>query len=159
MLCGRDAQCGFKAVSSAAVTALLPWVRSSGWFFDTELLLLARRAGYTVREVPVAWTDDRFAPLSPLADRAAHPHCLSEALSLRDHVQAKRGRANVTPWAAFWLTGPDGAALRRRDSRVRLLPTIWEMFSGLLWLRFRRRRNLPPPRPAAAPTDSRLQQL
>ena len=52
---GRDAQCGCKAVSRTAAEALLPWVRSGGWFFDSELLLLARRAGYAVhRNKPYA---------------------------------------------------------------------------------------------------------
>src|SRR5262245_19097331 len=37
----RDAQCGFKAVRADVVRRLLPAVRDDGWFFDTELLLLA----------------------------------------------------------------------------------------------------------------------
>ena len=39
----QDAQCGFKALSRRAANDLLPLVRSSGWFFDTELLLLAEK--------------------------------------------------------------------------------------------------------------------
>ena len=37
---------------------LLPLVRDSGWFFDTELLVLAERAGLRIHEVPVDWVDD-----------------------------------------------------------------------------------------------------
>ena len=40
-----DAQCGFKAVTSEAAALLLPQIRDDGWFFDTELLVLAQRAG------------------------------------------------------------------------------------------------------------------
>ena len=54
----QDAQCGFKALSRRAANDLLPLVRSSGWFFDTELLLLAEKNGYRIKELPVAWTDD-----------------------------------------------------------------------------------------------------
>ena len=54
----RDAQCGFKALSRRAADALLPLVRDNGWFFDTELLLLAQEAGYRIKELPVSWTDD-----------------------------------------------------------------------------------------------------
>ena len=54
----RDAQCGFKALSRRAADELLPLVRDNGWFFDTELLLLAENAGYRIKELPVSWTDD-----------------------------------------------------------------------------------------------------
>jgi glycosyltransferase involved in cell wall biosynthesis len=54
-----DAQCGFKAVSHRVVTDLLPFVESHGFFFDTELLLLAERAGYRIAEVPVRWVEHR----------------------------------------------------------------------------------------------------
>ncbi len=53
-----DAQCGFKAMSRPAARALLPQVRDGGWFFDTELLLLAHAAGMRVAEVPVTWVED-----------------------------------------------------------------------------------------------------
>ena len=53
-----DAQCGFKAVRADAAEALLPLVEDEAWFFDTELLILAQRAGLRVHEVPVDWTDD-----------------------------------------------------------------------------------------------------
>src|SRR5207237_7789723 len=36
----------------------LPRIRDDGWFFDTELLVLAQRAGMRVHEVPVDWVDD-----------------------------------------------------------------------------------------------------
>ena len=54
----RDAQCGFKAVRADAARRLLPAVRDEGWFFDTELLLLAERNGMRITEVAVDWVDD-----------------------------------------------------------------------------------------------------
>lgn len=67
-----DAQCGFKAVRRETAERLLPLVRDSEWFFDTELLVVAERAGLRIHEVPVDWVDDpdsRVALLSTvLAD-------------------------------------------------------------------------------------------
>jgi len=53
-----DAQCGFKAIRASQARELLPLVADNGWFFDTELLVLAERAGLRIHEVPVDWTDD-----------------------------------------------------------------------------------------------------
>ena len=53
-----DAQCGFKAISADVARELLPLVEDTGWFFDTELLVLAERAGLRIHEVPVDWVDD-----------------------------------------------------------------------------------------------------
>jgi putative flippase GtrA len=53
-----DAQCGFKAIRADVAAELLPLVQDSGWFFDTELLVLAERAGLRIHEVPVDWVDD-----------------------------------------------------------------------------------------------------
>jgi glycosyltransferase involved in cell wall biosynthesis len=53
-----DAQCGFKAIRSDAARSLLPQVQDQGWFFDTELLILAQRRGLRIHEVAVDWIDD-----------------------------------------------------------------------------------------------------
>lgn len=53
-----DAQCGFKAIRQPVAQALLPLVEDDTWFFDTELLVLAERAGLRIHEVPVDWVDD-----------------------------------------------------------------------------------------------------
>ena len=53
-----DAQCGFKAIRGDVADRLLPLVEDTGWFFDTELLVLAERAGLRIHEVPVDWVDD-----------------------------------------------------------------------------------------------------
>ena len=53
-----DAQCGFKAIRADAARRLLDQVQDQGWFFDTELLVLAQRQGMRIHEVPVDWVDD-----------------------------------------------------------------------------------------------------
>ena len=54
----HDAQCGFKAVKHHIAQELIPVIQDQAWFFDTELLLLAERKGYRIKEIPVEWTDD-----------------------------------------------------------------------------------------------------
>jgi glycosyltransferase involved in cell wall biosynthesis len=54
----KDAQCGFKAISADAANALVPLVKDNAWFFDTELLLIAQKNGYSIKEIPVRWVDD-----------------------------------------------------------------------------------------------------
>ncbi len=53
-----DAQCGFKAMRADVARELLPVVQDTGWFFDTELLIIAQRVGLRIHEVPVDWVDD-----------------------------------------------------------------------------------------------------
>jgi len=53
-----DAQCGFKAIRAEAAGWLLPLVEDESWFFDTELLVVAERAGLRIHQVPVDWADD-----------------------------------------------------------------------------------------------------
>ncbi|MEO8295417.1 MAG: glycosyltransferase [Gemmatimonadota bacterium] len=53
-----DAQCGFKAVSKKAVAELVPQIVDQSWFFDTELLVLAEKQGYRIKDIPVTWIED-----------------------------------------------------------------------------------------------------
>ena len=53
-----DAQCGFKAVSRRAVEAIVPQIEDQSWFFDTELLVLAEKQGYRIKDMPIVWVED-----------------------------------------------------------------------------------------------------
>ena len=66
-----DAQCGFKAIRRDQARALLPLTRDTGWFFDTELLVLAERAGLRIHEVPVDWIDDLDSRVDIIATAVA----------------------------------------------------------------------------------------
>lgn len=66
-----DAQCGFKAIRADVAHALLPLVEDTGWFFDTELLVLAERTGLRIHEVPVDWVDDPDSRVDIIATAAA----------------------------------------------------------------------------------------
>jgi uncharacterized membrane protein YbhN (UPF0104 family) len=52
----RDHQCGFKAFDRAVLLSILDDVEDDHWFWDTEVLVRAQRAGHSIREFPVEWT-------------------------------------------------------------------------------------------------------
>jgi glycosyltransferase involved in cell wall biosynthesis len=54
-----DAQCGFKACTRQAAQRLIPHVEDNNWFFDTELLVLAEKSGFRIKDVPVTWVEDK----------------------------------------------------------------------------------------------------
>lgn len=95
-----DAQCGFKAIRADVAGELLPLVRDTGWFFDTELLVLAQRAGLRIHEVPVDWVDDPDSRVDIVATALADLRgvgrlgraLLTGALPLAD-LRAQVGRA------------------------------------------------------------------
>lgn len=53
-----DAQCGFKALRRDVAQKLLPHIKDTAWFFDTELLVKAEYNGYKIHEEPVEWIED-----------------------------------------------------------------------------------------------------
>jgi glycosyltransferase involved in cell wall biosynthesis len=54
----QDAQCGFKVINRRTAQALVPLVRNNHWFFDTELLIIAAKRGFRIKEIPVEWVED-----------------------------------------------------------------------------------------------------
>ena len=66
-----DAQCGFKAIRADQARTLLPLTSDTEWFFDTELLVLAERAGLRIHEVPVDWIDDADSRVKLIATALA----------------------------------------------------------------------------------------
>ncbi|MEZ5210406.1 MULTISPECIES: bifunctional glycosyltransferase family 2/GtrA family protein [unclassified Gordonia (in: high G+C Gram-positive bacteria)] len=66
-----DAQCGFKAMRTDVARELLPYVADTGWFWDTEMLVLAERIGLRIAEVPVDWVDDPDSSVDIVATAVA----------------------------------------------------------------------------------------
>ena len=60
----NDTQCGFKLFSARAAGALFPFQRLDGFGFDVEILFLARRGGFAIREVPLTWIYGRESKVS-----------------------------------------------------------------------------------------------
>jgi putative flippase GtrA len=99
-----DAQCGFKAIRRDVARRLLPHVEDTGWFFDTELLVLAQRSGLRIHEVPVDWVDDPDSRVDIVATAIADLKGIarltkalaSGSLPLAD-LSAQLGRAPLEP--------------------------------------------------------------
>jgi dolichyl-phosphate beta-glucosyltransferase len=76
----NDSQCGFKAFRADAAHAIFSRQRIDGFGFDVEVLYLARRLGYPVREVPLIWEHKENSRVSPVADTL---RMLSDVLRVR----------------------------------------------------------------------------
>jgi dolichyl-phosphate beta-glucosyltransferase len=61
-----DSQCGFKAFTGAAADRLFGQLRTEGFGFDVELLLLAQAEGYRVVEVAINWVDQAGSKVAVL---------------------------------------------------------------------------------------------
>ena len=64
----QDTQCGFKCFTREAARDLASCQRLGGWGFDVELLFIARKRGYVIREVPIAWYYKPSSRIHPLRD-------------------------------------------------------------------------------------------
>ena len=63
-----DTQCGFKAFRRSAAQTIFQLQRIERWGFDPEILFIALKRGYVVREVPVTWGHDERTRMSYLKD-------------------------------------------------------------------------------------------
>jgi glycosyltransferase involved in cell wall biosynthesis len=88
-----DAQCGFKVVSRRAAQTLLPLVENNHWFFDTELLVLAEKAGFRIHDLPVRWQEDRDSTVKVL-------RTVGEDLR---GIARLRGRLRKRAWQTGWV--------------------------------------------------------
>jgi dolichyl-phosphate beta-glucosyltransferase len=59
-----DTQCGFKVYQGDIARMLSRECIADGFLFDVEVLLRARRHGFTVREFPIEWSCDRDSRLT-----------------------------------------------------------------------------------------------
>lgn len=83
----HDTQCGFKLFTRASALAIFPQQRIEGWGFDPELLFLARRYGFQVREVPVVWAHAPGAKIHMLRDSL---RMFGELLTIRRNAWSGR---------------------------------------------------------------------
>lgn len=61
----RDTQCGFKAFRLSSCRTLFEALATTGWTFDVELLLRARKANLRIQELPVEWHDGPKSRVKP----------------------------------------------------------------------------------------------
>jgi dolichyl-phosphate beta-glucosyltransferase len=76
----RDTQCGFKAFRRPAAQAIFLRQKIDGFAFDVEVLLLARRLGFGVADLPVEWINSPDSRVQLVRDSA---RMLRDALRVR----------------------------------------------------------------------------
>ena len=99
----RDTQCGFKAFRTPLAKLLFSRSRIDGFAIDVEILLLARRIGLVVEEVPVRWRHQPGSQVSPVRDSLA---MVSDVVRLR-----RGGWSKAIPSIAVQVHG-DGEPAR-----------------------------------------------
>lgn len=53
-----DTQCGFKGFTKEATEMIFPKCRIDRWAFDVEILVIAKKSGFKIKEIPVRWIND-----------------------------------------------------------------------------------------------------
>ncbi|HWF43853.1 MAG TPA: dolichyl-phosphate beta-glucosyltransferase [Candidatus Kapabacteria bacterium] len=66
----RDTQCGFKGFNEHAAAILFSKQKVDGFSFDVEILYLARRYGYRIREIAIEWYNDERSTVGAVSDSA-----------------------------------------------------------------------------------------
>lgn len=64
----KDTQCGFKLFRAEVAQAVFPRQRLQGFSFDVEVLYLAKRAGFRIKEVGVRWINSPASRVHPIRD-------------------------------------------------------------------------------------------
>lgn len=83
----NDTQCGFKCFQAEAATRLFNQQTIHGWAFDIEILYLARRKRYKIKEIPIDWYFDADSKVKAVQDAL---HMLKDIFKIR--LNALRGR-------------------------------------------------------------------
>lgn len=63
-----DTQCGFKMMTRRAADEIFRRQRLNSFSFDVEVILIAKRQGLAVKEVPVRWINSRASKVHPVLD-------------------------------------------------------------------------------------------
>ena len=132
-----DAQCGFKAIRADKARVLLPLTRDTGWFFDSELLVLAERAGLRIHEVPVDWVDDADSRVNVVATALADLRGIARLRwgLARGTIRVPRLGASAPPGRPVGPAGP--GALYRQLARFLAVGVASTLAYVLLYLGLR----------------------
>ena len=66
----KDTQCGFKGFRGEAAEKLFSQQKVMGFSFDVEILYLAKKSGYKIKEIAVEWYNDERTTVGALSDSA-----------------------------------------------------------------------------------------
>ena len=91
-----DTQCGFKLFRGNVAHVLFSRMRTTGFSFDVEVLMMARLCGHHIAEVPVNWTHQPGSRVNLLTDSARMAVDLVRIRFRR--LQGRYAAPHLTPW-------------------------------------------------------------
>lgn len=83
----KDTQCGFKLFENKAGKEIFKRVMLYRFSFDIELLAIARKLGYKVKEVGITWYDDPHSTVNPIKDGLAF---IRDSWQVRKNITQKK---------------------------------------------------------------------
>ena len=90
-----DTQCGFKAFRREAAREIFALQQMSGFSFDVELLVIAKKLGYVIKETPVVWINSPMSRVHPLWDSMK---MLVELMRIRaNSITGRYSRKEIRP--------------------------------------------------------------
>jgi dolichyl-phosphate beta-glucosyltransferase len=92
----KDTQCGFKGFRAVAADAIFSRTKIDGFSFDVEALFLARRLGYSIKEMPVEWHNDERSTLNPISDSLKMIRELLRIRALHRHTDMEQAPRTVS---------------------------------------------------------------
>jgi len=92
-----DTQCGFKLFRGPVAHVLFSRMRTTGFSFDVEVLMMARLCGFQIAEVPVNWTHQPGSRVNLVTDSA---RMAGDLLRIRlPRLKGHYAAPHLTPWA------------------------------------------------------------
>lgn len=88
----KDTQCGFKGFSEKAAIDIFSKAKINGFGFDVEILYIAKKKGYHLKEIPVEWYNDSRSRVSPVKDSLKMFIELFEIRNLHPELKIKKFR-------------------------------------------------------------------
>ena len=105
----RDTQCGFKLFRAEAAHDLFSRMRMDGFSFDVEVLLMARRRGYGIAEVPVNWEHQPGSRVNLVTDSV---RMAADLFAIRGHLlRGDYDRPQVAPLYTGTVPAMAGAGI------------------------------------------------
>jgi glycosyltransferase involved in cell wall biosynthesis len=105
----EDTQCGFKFLRRAVAQDIIQQLTIDGWGFDVELLYIARRRGYRIREIGAPWRYGSDSRVSPLRDTLTMIRDIGAVW-----INSRKGRYDPVRAAGDGRTAPDPTPAARR---------------------------------------------
>jgi dolichyl-phosphate beta-glucosyltransferase len=89
----HDTQCGFKLFTRAAARDVFSLLTVDQWCFDVEALLVARKMGYRIRELPITWVNEENTKVNVLRDFA---RTVTDLMRIRARWLLRRPRRSAS---------------------------------------------------------------